>query len=88
MKTLELELPAHWASALVNGDETGFCNDEQFEFDLFVKWMTDKYGSCWCINVSDNGDGNFRHDHDASYFGTLACDVATFTFDITKDDSK
>lgn len=88
MKTLELELPRDWACALVNGDESGLEDDDQSALDMFVDWMIAKYGQCWCVNVSDDDGGDFRRYHDATEFGVLACDVATFTFDITKDDSK
>ena len=83
MKTLDLELPVDWAVALINSDETGLEDDDQAALDAFVDWMLSKYGKCWCVNVSDDESGNFKHYHDASEFGVLACDVATFTFDIT-----
>ena len=84
MKTLDLELPTHWACALINGDDSGFCDEEQTMFDAFVDWMVNEYGSCHCMDVSDDDGGDFRRYHDATDFGVLACDVATFTFDITK----
>jgi hypothetical protein len=83
MDTLELKLPTHWACALINGDESGLDDNDQKCFDRFVDWIMKEYGSCWCLDVS-NDEGDFRRYHDATDFGVLACDVATFTFDITK----
>ena len=82
MQTLELTLPRHWACALINGDETMFDNEEQAQFDAFVEWMISKYGKCWCACDDIDDDDDFRRYHDATDFGVLACDVATFTFDI------
>ena len=84
METLDLELPRDWACALINGDDSGFCDEEQTMFDAFVDWMIEEYDSCDCINVSDDNGEDFRRFHDATAFGVLGCDVATFTFDITK----
>lgn len=83
MKTEELVLPRHWACALINGDETGFDPNEQRAFDRFVDWMLETYGACLCVSVDDEECGDFRRYHDATYFGALPCDVASFVFDIT-----
>ena len=82
MKTIQLDLPRHWACALMYGDADGFDPNEERTFNRFTDWMIDEYGSCRCIDVDDDECGDFRRYHDATEFGALACDVATFTFDI------
>ena len=83
MQTLELDLPAHWASALFYSDTSGLDDADQRAFDLFTESMVAEYGSCWCVGVSD-GEGRFTHFHDAVAFDVPACDVITYTFDITQ----
>lgn len=82
METIELTLPRHWACALINGDESGLEDDDAKALNRFADWMIDEYGSCWCVNVDEEDCEDFRRYHDATDFGVLACDVATFTFDI------
>jgi hypothetical protein len=77
---IELELPDFWASPLINGDESGLDDMECDILDKFTDYMLDKFGSCHCVDVSPELD--FKRWHDASEFGVLACDVATFTFAI------
>lgn len=87
METIELTLPRHWACALINGDESGLEDDDANALNRFTDWMVDEYGACWCVSVDDEECGDFRRYHDATDFGVLACDVATFTFDIGKHDN-
>jgi hypothetical protein len=78
IKTYTLMLPTHWASPLVNGDETGLEDEDQAQLDAFVNDMVRTYGSCHCVDVSE--DTEFMRWHDAAQYGVLACDVAEFTF--------
>lgn len=78
MNTLFLELPYHWAVALINGDESGM-NDEEIEaLDKFIDDMVNEHGFCECVNVSE--EHYFKNYHDATHYGILPCDVAEFTF--------
>ena len=79
------ELPTHWASALINGDLSGYDSDDLEAIRRFADDMIRRYGKCWCLDVSDD-EGNFVKYHDASQYGVLACDVAEFSFDVTKED--
>ena len=82
MDVLELELPTHWAVALVNGDESGMDVWEIKELRQFEKHMVSEFGACWCLDVG--ADSWFQTCHDATRFGVLACEVSTFSFDVTK----
>jgi hypothetical protein len=66
-------LPAHWASALINDDYTGYSDAEHSEISNWLFANKEHLGSC--IDVSE--DNWFAPSNDAH---TLACDVATFTF--------
>ena len=76
------ELPAYWASALINGDESGLTEEDEKPFDNFVHYMIAVHGQCWCVDVEE--ESYFSWSHDASRFGALAGDVAMFCFDVTK----
>lgn len=78
IKTITAMLPAHWACALVNGDESGMDDEEIAHLNEFVDDMVRTYGSCHCVDVSE--DTQFSNYHEASHYGVLACDVAEFTF--------
>lgn len=75
METITYTLPEHWACALINDDATGLSDDEHEQLN---EWLQDyKPGSC--LGVSDSPE--FRHHHDATDAGVLACDCLTFTFE-------
>lgn len=77
-KTITAMLPAHWAVALINGDESGMEDEEIAQLNEFVDDMVRTYGSCHCVDVSETSE--FSNYHEASHYGVLACDVAEFTF--------
>lgn len=81
MQTIDLLLPSHWACALINGDLSGLDEEDDKYFEAFVDYMLQEYGSCRCISCGD--DPSFTFWHDAVAHNVLACDVDTFTFDIT-----
>lgn len=78
IETVTFTLPAHWAVALINADESGLEEEDCAALDAFVADMVRNYGSCHCVDVSE--DTEFMRWHDAAHYGVLACDVATFTF--------
>jgi hypothetical protein len=80
MKIESFNLPAHWAFALINGDESGLYDDDFSALRRFEAWMIGKYGQCWCVSCSD--ELQFMRWHDAADFGVLACDVLSFSFDV------
>jgi len=73
-----LDLPAHWASALINGDYTSFddSNPEDSDEMAIIDHIERLFGSC--TGVSDTPE--FRTHHDASADGVLPCDCLTYTF--------
>ena len=77
MDTVHYLLPAHWASALFNGDETGYEEDDLEAMEAFEDYMLEEHGSCEAVEMEDDG---FSYHHDASCYGVGGCDVARYTF--------
>ena len=71
LKFTEYVLPAHWASALINGDDSGMEEEEIEEMDQWLKHIKPAF----CVACSDEIE--FRHRCDAD---VLACDCLTYTF--------
>lgn len=78
------DLPETWACALMYGDESGMDDAESAALDAFITANTCEGRSFACVDVADTDAGDFRRWHDASPFWPLACNVATFTFDMGK----
>jgi hypothetical protein len=80
MRTEILTLPAHWASALINGDFSGLDDSEAAALDAWQTAATaEGYGEC--LGVSE--ESAFYKYHDARAF-VLACDCSDFTFKVTQ----
>lgn len=78
IKTITAMLPAHWAVALTYGEDDSLSDEDTAALEEFVDDMVRTYGSCHCVDVSE--DTQFSNYHEASHYGVLACDVAEFTF--------
>jgi len=73
MNKITYILPAHWASALVNGDESGLSDEES---EALEAWLThENAGSCFDVSFVPF----FSSTHDARFY-VLACDCLEFTF--------
>ena len=81
MNSETFTLPTHWASAFINGDFTGYDDEECEQMLAFERQMIADYGVCWCLDVEE--DSYFTSQHDATHLGVLACDVSEYSFDIT-----
>jgi len=68
-------LPVYWASALINGDDSGLEDDEIKEINAFCKGLGP------CVDVSEEEE--FSWTNDANDMGGA---VATFTFQILEED--
>lgn len=77
----EYLLPSHWASALINGDYSGYDPEDIANINAFTDSMVREHGKCWCVGVGD--DTQFTRYHDASDIMPLAADCVEFQFDVT-----
>jgi hypothetical protein len=73
IETTEYLLPDFWASALINGDESGMKDDD---IAAMNKWF-DSRKPGYCVDCSDESE--FTTWHDARAY-VLACDCLTYTF--------
>jgi hypothetical protein len=73
VETITYTLPAHWACALINGDESGFSDEES---EALEAWLNHE-GAGACVDVSQ--EAFFSAFHDARCY-VLACDCLEFTF--------
>lgn len=67
-------LPAYWAPALINGDESGLTDEES---TALAGWMESHPELGTCLGCDDEPE--FCKENDA---GTLACDCLTFEFEV------
>ena len=74
MKTESYVLPSHWASALINDDESGLSYEDSLELEDFCKDLGP------CIDVTDEEE--FSWTNDANRLGGS---VATFAFQVLED---
>lgn len=75
MKTETYTLPAYWASALINADESGMEDDEIAAMDKWLDYA--KPGHC----LTCSKESFFTAWHDATGFA-LAGDCLEFTFEV------
>ena len=71
IKTVTLQLPAHWASALVNGDYSGLTNAEEKEVGDF---LAENPHLGHCLDCGDTTE--------LGHYEGLLCDVLTYTFPV------
>jgi hypothetical protein len=76
IKTEEFLLPAHWASYLINGDASGYEDEEETEI---VQWMVCSAPGP-CIDMAE--DVEITRDGDD---GGLMCERAVFTFQVIEE---
>lgn len=78
MKTITLTLPAYWAPALINGDETGLDDDESAALAEFCEWLNSQGINAGAIDCTEEPE--FCRTHDAIEIWAPAGDCLEFTF--------
>jgi hypothetical protein len=73
MKTLEITAPSHWASYLINGDDSGMEPEEKAQCDAWIK----REGVGLPVSCEDAG---FIWNHDARVECPLGSDCQTYIF--------
>ena len=78
MKTITLNLPDFWATALFYDDVSGFEYEDEMQFQEFCQWALKNYGTSEPVDMDE--ETSFSKYHDATKFGVLACNVHKYTF--------
>lgn len=75
-------LPAHWASAIVNGDESGMDDADSKAFTAWITWFQRECGTIITCSVFSD-EPQFVKYHGATRQGVLAamCHQYAFTTD-------
>jgi hypothetical protein len=70
-----LDVPSHWLSAIVNGDESCFdyCDDAA-DYKAYQAFCNEELSGGWSITTYEE-EGSFMTYHDAQPYGVLACDA-------------
>jgi hypothetical protein len=72
-----MEVPEHWLSAIVNGDESSFdYYDDPLDYQAYEAFCRDELSDGWTISAWEC-ESEFAHSHDASPYGVLPCAVTT-----------
>jgi len=71
-----LQVPSHWLSALINGDESSFdYYDDPADRRAYRAFCENEIPAHASVSVDGDAEGYFCHSHDASGYGVKACDV-------------
>lgn len=81
--SIEYIVPAHWLSAIVNGDETSFdyCDDAK-DCEAYKTFCEHEVTDATVEVISE--EPYFASNHDASCYGVLPCDVVDCIFHYPK----
>ena len=70
-----LQVPAHWLSAIINGDETSFeYYDDKQDYAAYQQFCEEYLSNGYTI-VQPEEESYFAWNHDATPFGVLGCEV-------------
>jgi hypothetical protein len=78
-QTSELLIPAHWLSAIINGDESSFdYYDDPQDYAAYQEFCAQEIGSA-TVSIDYEEESSFYRYHDAQPYGVLACDCVKAT---------
>ena len=76
----EVQLPSHWASALINDDWSGYEDEEITQIrDLLQLSDLEKY---FCAGVKDDSSFQQRPSYWSASYGLLDGDYSTYVFQL------
>jgi len=84
MTRLKMYLPTHWLTAIFNDDRTGFNDEDEEQYDAFIKDMNSQHCDWHELDCTD--EPHFMTYHDARQYGVLACNVVTVTFAVPEKE--
>ena len=69
-----LQIPSHWLSAIVNGDESSFdYYEDEEDYAAYQAFCKEEIPTGAVVSLAE--ESYFSKFHDASPYGVLACDV-------------
>lgn len=70
-----LDVPEHWLSAIVNGNESSFIYyDDPADYTAYQAFCSDELSYGWDVS-SYAEESEFMHYHDARAYGVLPCSI-------------
>jgi hypothetical protein len=78
-ESVEFQVPSHWLSAIINGDESSFdyCDDDQ-DYQAYLAFCEHEVRDAM-VEVAGE-ESFFSSYHDARGYGVLPCDVVECMF--------
>jgi hypothetical protein len=77
--SVDYQVPSHWLSGLVNGEETSFdYYGDDADYQAYLSFMEHEVRNAIVEVISD--ESYFCKYHDARGYGVLACDVVDCIF--------
>lgn len=77
--SIQYTVPAHWLSAIINGDETSFdYYDDPKDYKAYKAFCEHEVKDAIVEVVGE--EEYFARNHDATCYGVLACNVVDCTF--------
>jgi hypothetical protein len=74
-EAITLDVPQHWLSAIVNGDESSFdYYDDPVDHKAYKQFCAGELSDGWSISAYES-EGQFSRSHDATAYGVKACAV-------------
>jgi len=78
--SVDYQVPAHWLSAIINGDESSFdYYDDPKEYAAYKAFCTHEVQGAM-VEVTEDSEAYFSHWHDATAYGVLPCSVVDCVF--------
>jgi L-ascorbate metabolism protein UlaG (beta-lactamase superfamily) len=80
MNSEKFKLPSHWATALVNDDESSFYHYGDTKDLAAYRQFTQEHLHLGYFTVVKEDESYFATVHDATEYGVLPCDVVDLLF--------
>lgn len=84
--SIDYQVPAHWLSAIVNGDETSFdYYDDPKDYAAYKAFCEHEVMDA-TVEIAEDSEAYFSSWHDATAYGVLPCDVVDCIFHYPKHE--
>ena len=84
--SIEYTVPAHWLSAIINGDESSFdYHDDPKDYAAYKAFCEHEVKDA-TVEIAEGAEEYFSRWHDATAYGVLPCSVIDCTFHYPKHE--